>query len=92
MSCYQHTLKVHGRSEFEGEIIERWIKNGVLISWKEEVMSGVPLLMSEVQPTKGTVRSVLDFRKSREIQENLNKMFYGKTNTFAKQNKILKSE
>lgn len=50
------------RSEFEEEVVRR-IKEGVLIPWKGELVSRVLLLMTVVQPTKDTVRLVLDFQK-----------------------------
>lgn len=32
VSCYQHNLKGHSRSEFEEEV-EKWIQEDVLILW-----------------------------------------------------------
>lgn len=60
VGCYQHTLKGHVRSEFKGEV-EWWMKEGILILWKEKVESGVLPLIAVVQPVKFEVRLVLDF-------------------------------
>ena len=62
VSCYENTLKGEARGEFEREV-DRWIEEGILIPWKEEVKSGVLALMAVVQPTKNKVRPVLDFRE-----------------------------
>lgn len=42
---------------------ERWIKEGILIPWKEEVESRVLPLMAVVQATNHKVRLVLDFQE-----------------------------
>lgn len=42
-----------GQAKKFDEAVERWIKEGVLIPWKKEVMSRMLPQMAVVQPTKG---------------------------------------
>lgn len=50
------------KEEYEKEL-ERWIKEGILLPWEEEVENGVLPLMAVELPTKNKVRPVLDYRK-----------------------------
>ena len=58
---YSSGMNDKTRKFFEEEV-DRWIKEGILIPWGGEVDSVLPL-MAVVQPTKGKVRPVLDFRE-----------------------------
>lgn len=71
VSCYQHALKGDARS-IEGEVTG-WIKEGILISWIEEVESDVLPLMAVVQLTKHKVRSVLGFQ---ELNDHVHGMYH----------------
>ena len=62
ISCYERSLSGEARGGFEREV-ERWIEEGILVPWEEEVEDGVLPLMAVVQPTKGKVRPVLDYRE-----------------------------
>ena len=62
VSCYERSLSEETRGEFEREV-ERWIEEGILVPWEEEVKGGVLPLMAVVQATKGKVRPVLDYRE-----------------------------
>ncbi|KAK4318086.1 hypothetical protein Pmani_010884 [Petrolisthes manimaculis] len=62
ISCYDKKLEGRKKEEFEKEI-DRWITEGILIPWKEEVNTGVIPLMAVEQATKNKVRPVLDFRE-----------------------------
>lgn len=67
ISCYDKKLEGQKREEFEKEI-DRWIAEGILVPWKEEVKTGIIPLMAVEQPTKNKVRPVLDFR---ELNKNV---------------------
>ena len=43
--------------------MDKWIDEGVLVPWEKEVEVGVLPLMAVLQPTKGKVRLVFDFRE-----------------------------
>ena len=60
ISCYERSLSGEMRGKFEREL-ERWIEEGILVPWEEEVEDGVLPLMAVVQTTKGKVRPVLDY-------------------------------
>lgn len=62
ISCYDKGLEGNKKFEFEKEI-DRWIAEGILIPWREEVNAGILPLMAVEQPTKNKVRPVLDFRE-----------------------------
>ena len=62
VACYENSLQGSAREEFEREV-DRWIDEGILMPWKEEVTSGILPLMAVIQPTKNKVRPVLDFRE-----------------------------
>lgn len=62
IKCYDRQLQGEKKKGFEEEI-ERWIKEGILLPWKEEVEIGIIPLMAVEQPTKGKIRPVLDFRE-----------------------------
>lgn len=69
VSCYESTIGVNEREAFEKEI-DRWIEEGIIVPWKEEVERGVLPLMAVVQPTKNKVRPVLDFRELNEYVDS----------------------
>lgn len=62
VSCYEHGLEGDVRDKFDEEV-DRWIDEGILMPWGEEVVDGVLPLMAVIQPTKNKVRPVLDFRE-----------------------------
>ena len=62
VSCYGSTMKGSIQNEFDEEI-QNWIKEGILVPWKEKVNVGVIPLMAVVQQTKGKVRPIFDFRE-----------------------------
>lgn len=62
VSCYDRQLSGRKRERFEKEV-ERWIEEGILLPWNEEVESGILPLMAVEQPTKDKVRPVLDYRE-----------------------------
>lgn len=62
IGCYNKGLDGHKKVEFEKEV-ERWISEGILMPWKENVETGILPLMAVEQPTKKKVRPVLDFRE-----------------------------
>lgn len=62
ISCYDRNMNEEKKGEYEKEI-ERWIEEGILLPWKEEVEDGVLSLMAVEQPTKNKVRPVLDYRE-----------------------------
>lgn len=53
--CYQHALKEHAGSKFEREV-EWWLKEDILILWKEEVESAMLPLMAVVQLTQHKIK------------------------------------
>ena len=62
VSCYDKKLEGRKREEFDKEL-DRWIDEGILVPWKNEVSTGIIPLMAVEQPTKNKVRPVLDFRE-----------------------------
>ena len=62
LSCYRKNLNDSKQDEYEKEI-EKWITEGILIPWKEQVSTGIIPLMPIEQETKNKVRPVLDFRE-----------------------------
>ena len=62
ISCYDKNMTGRKKEEFEKEV-ERWIEEGILVPWSEEVDIGIIPLMAVEQPTKNKVRPVLDFRE-----------------------------
>lgn len=63
VGCYESAVREPSvREEFDREV-ERWINEGILVPWGNEVDCGVLPLMAVVQPTKKKVRPVLDFRE-----------------------------
>lgn len=62
VSCYDKKLEGQTKEEFEKEV-DRWIAEGILVPWKNEVKAGIIPLMAVKQPTKNKVRPVLDFRE-----------------------------
>ena len=64
VSEYAHDMDTEKRQEYEAEV-ERWIDEGILISWRGEVEGVIPLMAVE-QPTKNKIRPVLDFRELNE--------------------------
>lgn len=62
ISCYDRGLEGNKQRGFEEEV-ERWITEGILMPWKENVSTGVIPLMAVEQATKNKVRPVLDFRE-----------------------------
>lgn len=61
VEVYDRGMSENTREPFEAEVV-RWIEEGILIPWEGEVKGILPL-MAVVQPTKGKVRPVLDFRE-----------------------------
>ena len=57
------TLLMRGRKRGSRE---RWIDEGILKPWGEDVKEGLLPLMAVIQPTKNKVRPVLDFRELNE--------------------------
>lgn len=62
VGIYSSGLTESVKERFDDEI-GRWIRDGILTPWKEEVNEGVIPLMAVVQANKGKVRPVLDFRE-----------------------------
>ena len=62
ISCYDRHLDGRTREEFEKEV-DRWVEEGILVPWEDDVDSGILPLMAVEQPTKNKVRPVLDFRE-----------------------------
>ena len=64
---YDRGLTGAKKEAFDGEI-QRWIDEGILVPWNEEVEGIIPLMGVE-QVTKNKVRPVLDFRELNEFVE-----------------------
>lgn len=62
IACYDKQMIGSKKEEFEKEV-ERWIEEGILLPWDEEVEGGILPLMAVEQPTKNKVRPVLDYRE-----------------------------
>ena len=62
IACYNKRLDGKKREDFDREV-ERWIAEGILVPWGEEVSSGILPLMAVEQPTKHKIRPVFDFRE-----------------------------
>ncbi|GAB1598330.1 hypothetical protein Ahia01_000109900, partial [Argonauta hians] len=62
VGCYGSTVKRGCQEEFDREV-GRWIQEGILRRWEGQETGGVLPLMAVLQPTKGKVRPVLDFRE-----------------------------
>ena len=62
LSGYNTKLDAEKIEMFDKEV-ERWIEEGILLPWGEQVSVGVIPLMAIVQPTKKKIRPVLDFRE-----------------------------
>ena len=60
-----YKLKEVEKAAFNEEV-ERWIEEGILIPWKDDVTEGLLPLMAVVQPTKQKVRPILDYRELNE--------------------------
>ena len=60
--CYESSLKGTAKKVFWKKM-DRFIKESILMPWKEQVKVGILLLMAALQPMKGKVRPVLDLRK-----------------------------
>ena len=65
VGCYENSYDEGTKEGFEREV-ERWIEEGILKPWGEDVKEGVLPLMVVIQPTKNKVRPVLDFRELNE--------------------------
>ena len=61
-ALYDRGLEGKKKEEFDREV-RRWIEEGILVPWHENVQTGVIPLMAVEQPTKNKVRPVLDFRE-----------------------------
>lgn len=68
ISCYDSNLSGKTLEEFDKEVV-RWIDEGILMPWKEEVSEGIIPMLAVVQPTKDKVRPVLDFRELNKFVE-----------------------
>ena len=68
VSCYDKQLVGEKREKFEKEV-DRWIEEGILVPWGEEVEGGILPLMAVEQYTKAKVRPVLDYRELNEYVE-----------------------
>lgn len=68
VELYNTGLDESTKEAFEKEIC-RWINDGILVPWEEEVEEGILPLMAVKQPTKGKVRPVLDYRELNEYVE-----------------------
>ena len=68
VSCYDSARRPEIQESFDGEVT-RWIEEGWLIEWKGPVDGVIPL-MAVVQPTKGKVRPVLDYRELNDFVES----------------------
>ena len=62
ISCYNKGLVGDKKQGFEDEV-ERWIAEGILVPWNDQVETGVIPLMAIEQETKNKIRPVLDFRE-----------------------------
>lgn len=68
IAFYDHDLKPEIVARFEQEV-EKWIADGILRPWDEEVDEGIIPLMAVEQTNKNKVRPVLDFRELNEAVE-----------------------
>lgn len=50
VSLYDNSMQGEKREEFEKEV-DRWIEDGILVPWKEEVHSGILPLMPAIKQT-----------------------------------------
>ena len=62
ISSYSTKLTGKAKAEYDKEV-NRWIQEGILVPWKDDVSEGIIPMMAVVQPTKNKVRPVLDFRE-----------------------------
>ena len=62
ISCYDKGLVGIKKQGFEDEV-ERWIAEGILVPWNDQVETGVIPLMAIEQETKNKIRPVLNFRE-----------------------------
>ena len=62
VQSYDKTISDDKRLAYEKEV-ERWIEEGILEKWHEDVNEGLLPLMAVEQPTKGKVRPVFDYRE-----------------------------
>ena len=62
LACYESSLKGVVKEDFEREV-DKWIDEGVLVPCEKELEVGVLPLMAVLQPMKGKVMPVFDFRK-----------------------------
>ena len=62
VSYYNKKLEGRKKEEFEKEV-DRWIAEGILVPWKQEVKTGIIPMMAVEQSTKNKVRQVLNFRE-----------------------------
>ena len=62
VQSYDKTIADDKRLPYEKEV-ERWIEEGILKKWHEDVDEGLLPLMAVEQPTKGKVRPVFDYRE-----------------------------
>ena len=69
VECYKQGLVGDKKEAFETEI-DRWIEEGILVPWKEDVDEGILALMAVEQATKGKIRPVLDYREMNEYVES----------------------
>ena len=69
IDCYDRCLEGTKKEEFEKEV-NKWIEEGILVPWKDNVKEGILALMAVEQPTKNKVRPVLDFREMNESVES----------------------
>lgn len=68
VSLYNPKMEPEMLAKFEEEV-DRWIDEGILIPWHEEVIEGILPLMAVEQASKNKVRPVLDFREANESVE-----------------------
>lgn len=68
VSLYDPEMEPEKLAKFEEEV-DKWIEEGILMPWHEEVKEGIIPLMAVVQETKNKVRPVLDFREANESVE-----------------------
>ena len=54
VACYRNSLRGGARKAFEQEV-DRWIEEGILMPWTDDVESGILPLMAVLQTTKGKV-------------------------------------
>ncbi|XP_035827949.1 uncharacterized protein LOC118478447 [Aplysia californica] len=68
VSRCNHEMSTEKVTSFEQEV-EKWINEGILMPWDEEVDEGIIPLMAVDQVNKNKVRPVLDFRELNEAVE-----------------------